>query len=130
LPDSGLPMLLLDGGGIAAVAGLNFAAMAVTNEAAAEAEEPGVQALLFDDLDGHRRAIALAVIDRVEPIATDTIRFTAGALRLAIGGTTVPLHLVGDLGNRAEVPVLRLTDGERCQRRWRRHAAADRSPAS
>ncbi len=112
LPDSGLPMLLLDGGGIAAVAGLNFAATAVTDEAAVEPEEPGIQALLFDDLDGHRRAIALAVIDRVEPVATDAIRFTAGAMRLAIGGTTVPLYTLGDLSGRTEVPVLRLTDGE------------------
>lgn len=112
LPDSGLPMLLLDGGGIAAVAGLKFVTAPVDNDAAAEAEEPGVQALLFDDLDGQRRAIALAVIDRVEPVATAAIRFTAGAMRLAIGGTTVPLYMIGDLAGRTEVPVLRLTDGD------------------
>ncbi len=112
LPDSGLPMLLLDGSGIAAVAGLNFATLAVVEDAAVEAQEPGVQALLFEDLDGCRRAIALAVIDRVEPVPTATIRFTAGALRLTIGGITMPLVMVGDLAGRAEVPVLRLTDGE------------------
>jgi two-component system chemotaxis sensor kinase CheA len=112
LPDSGLPMLLLDGGGIAAVAGLNFATTAVCDDVATEAEGPGVQALLFDDLDGQRRVIALAVIDRVEPVPTDAIRFTAGAFRLAIGGITVPVHMVGDLTGRTEVPVLRLTDGE------------------
>ncbi len=112
LPDSGLPMLLLDGGGIAAVAGLKFVAAPVADDAAAEAEEPGVQALLFDDLDGQRRAIALAVIDRVEPVSTSAIRFTAGAMRLAIGGTTVPLYMLGDLAGRTEVPVLRLTDGD------------------
>ncbi len=112
LPDSGLPMLLLDGSGIAAVAGLNFVALAVADDAAAVVEEPGTQALLFDDLDGQRRAIALAVIDRVEPVATDAIRFTAGAMRLAIGGTTVPLHMLGELAGRTEVPVLRLTDGD------------------
>ncbi|RZM10831.1 MAG: chemotaxis protein CheA, partial [Sphingomonas sp.] len=50
LPDSGLPMLLLDGSGIAAVAGLNFVALAVADDAAAVVEEPGTQALLFDDL--------------------------------------------------------------------------------
>ncbi len=112
LPDSGLPMLLLDGGGIAAVAGLKFVTATIADDALAEPEEPGIPALLFDDLDGQRRAIALAVIDRVEPVACDAIRFTAGALRLAIGGTTVPLYLLGELGGRAQVPVLRLTDGD------------------
>jgi two-component system chemotaxis sensor kinase CheA len=112
LPDSGLPMLLLDGSGIAAVAGLAFAVAAVADDPSDEREEPGVQALLFDDLDGHRRAIALAVIDRVETVPAAMIRFAAGALRLAIDGATVPLYTIGELAGRREVPVLRLTDGE------------------
>ena len=112
LPDSGLPMLLLDGGGIAQAAGLRFASFAVVHEEAAADAVPGVQALLFDDLDGKRRVIALAVIDRVEPVATSAISFTAGAMRLAIGGAIVPLHLVGAIGERTEVAVLRLTDGD------------------
>ncbi|MEG3166023.1 Hpt domain-containing protein [Sphingomonas sp. PB2P19] len=112
LPDSGLPMLLLDGGGIAAVAGLVFVPKSLADDAAVEPEEPGVQALLFDDLDAHRRAIALAVIDRVDTVPVGMICFAAGAMRLTIDGTTVPLHIVGDLGARTEVAVLRLTDGE------------------
>ncbi len=111
LPDNGLPMLLLDAAGIAAVAGLRFtpvvAAAAVVEEAV-----PGVPALLFDDLDGQRRAIALAVIDRVEPVPTEAIRWSGGALRLSIGETIIPLHAVAELGARTEVAVLRLTDGE------------------
>lgn len=112
LPDSGLPMLLLDGAGIAHVAGLRFSALAVAHDEAAADSVAGVQALLFDDLDGKRRVIALAVIDRVEPVATSAISFTAGALRLAIGGAIVPLHSVGTIGDREEVAVLRLTDGD------------------
>jgi two-component system chemotaxis sensor kinase CheA len=112
LPDSGLPMLLLDGAGIAHVAGLRFSALAVAHDEAAADSVAGVQALLFDDLDGKRRVIALAVIDRVEPVATSAISFTAGALRLAIGGAIVPLHSVGVIGDREEVAVLRLTDGD------------------
>jgi two-component system chemotaxis sensor kinase CheA len=82
--------------------------------AAAVVEEvvPGVPALLFDDLDGQRRAIALAVIDRVEPVPTEAIRWSGGALRLSIGETIIPLHAVAELGARTEVAVLRLTDGE------------------
>ena len=111
LPDNGLPMLLLDAAGIAAVAGLRFTPVIA---AAASVEEvvPGVPALLFDDLDGQRRAIALAVIDRVEPVPTDAIRWSGGAMRLSIGDTIIPLHAVADLGARTEVAVLRLTDGE------------------
>ena len=111
LPDSGLPMLLLDGSGIAAAAGLQFQRALAHDETVAEIAAPGVRALLFDDLDGHRRVMALGVIDRVEPVSTDAIRLTAGRLRLAIDGSIVPLHTAADLGDRTTVPVLRLTDG-------------------
>ena len=111
LPDNGLPMLLLDASGIAAVAGLRFTPVVA---ASTEVEDvvPGVSALLFDDLDGCRRAIALAVIDRVEPVAVDAIRWSGGAMRLSIGDTIIPLHAVAAFGARTEVAVLRLTDGE------------------
>ncbi|RZM31573.1 MAG: hypothetical protein EOP67_32315 [Sphingomonas sp.] len=111
LPDNGLPMLLLDAAGIATVAGLRFAPVAV-NDSVEEVAVPGIPALLFDDLDGQRRAIALAVIDRVEPVPVDAIRRTAGAMRLTIGDTIIPVHAVGGFGDRTEIAVLRLTDGE------------------
>ncbi len=111
LPDNGLPMLLLDAAGIATVAGLRFAPVAV-NDSVEEVAVPGIPALLFDDLDGQRRAIALAVIDRVEPVPVDAIRRTAGAMRLTIGDAIIPVHAVGGFGDRAEIAVLRLTDGE------------------
>ncbi|MBC3942922.1 chemotaxis protein CheA [Sphingomonas albertensis] len=111
LPDNGLPMLLLDASGIAAVAGLRFTPVAAASTEA-EAVVPGVPALLFDDLDGCRRAIALAVIDRVEPVPVDAIRWSGGAMRLSIGDAIIPLHAVAAFGTRTEVAVLRLTDGE------------------
>jgi len=111
LPDNGLPMLLLDAAGIATVAGLRFAPV-VVNDAVEEVAAPGIPALLFDDLDGQRRAIALAVIDRVEPVPVDAIRRTAGAMRLTIGDAIIPVHAVGGFGDRTEIAVLRLTDGE------------------
>ncbi|KQM46662.1 chemotaxis protein CheA [Sphingomonas sp. Leaf208] len=111
LPDNGLPMLLLDAAGIATVADLRFAPVAV-NDAVEEVAVPGIPALLFDDLDGQRRAIALAVIDRVEPVPVDAIRRTAGAMRLTIGDAIIPVHAVGGFGDRTEIAVLRLTDGE------------------
>ncbi len=111
LPDNGLPMLLLDVSGIAAVAGLSFTPV-VAASTAVEEVVPGVPALLFDDLDGCRRAIALAVIDRVEPVPVDAIRWSGGAMRLSIGDAIIPLHAVAAFGTRTDVAVLRLTDGE------------------
>ncbi len=112
LPDSGLPMLLLDGAGIAAAAGLRFAPITIADTVDAEDVVPGIAALLFEDLDGHRRVLALAVIDRVEPVPTASICWSAGAMRLAVGEAIIPLHMVGDLADRTEVAVLRLTDGD------------------
>ncbi len=112
LPDSGLPMLLLDMAGIASAAGLVFTHAADETDDAEAVADTGISALLFEDLDGERRAIALSVVDRVEKVASDTIRHTAGRARLAIGGRIVPLHLVADIGTRAQTTVLRLTDGD------------------
>jgi two-component system chemotaxis sensor kinase CheA len=111
LPDSGLPMLLLDVAGVAQVAGLRFAAAEPVREKVVE-EHRGVSALLFLDLDGRRRAIALACVDRVETVSADAIRLTAGRLRLAIDGRIVPLHAVSEVADGLTATVLRLTDGD------------------
>jgi two-component system chemotaxis sensor kinase CheA len=112
LPDSGEPMLLLDGAGIAAAAGLSFTREVVDAEPEAEAvAEPVMAALLFLDLDGARRAVPLAAVDRVEPANTHDIHFTAGELRLSVEGRIVPLAAQGTLDGRDSISILRLTDG-------------------
>jgi two-component system chemotaxis sensor kinase CheA len=112
LPDSGRPMLLLDGAGIAAAAGLHFTREACAGETAeAQAAEPGQRALLFLDLDGARRAVPLAAVDRVEPADVQHIHFTAGELRLSVEGRLIPLAAQGGLDGREAVSILRLTDG-------------------
>jgi two-component system chemotaxis sensor kinase CheA len=110
LPDSGLPMLMLDAAGIAAVAGLRFVPAEVVEMAEAE-QAPAVRALLFDDLDGRRRAVALAVVDRVETVAVEAIQDRAGRLRLVTDTAIIPIHLCGAIGPRSHTAVLRLTDG-------------------
>ncbi|KQM65660.1 chemotaxis protein CheA [Sphingomonas sp. Leaf17] len=112
LPDSGLPMLLLDMAGIACAAGLVFTQAIDDADEAEAVADPGISALLFEDLDGERRAIALAVVDRVEKVSSDAIRHTAGRPRLAIGDRIIPLHLIGDIGSRTQTTILRLTDGD------------------
>ncbi len=111
LPDSGLPMLLLDGAGIAKLAGLSFDQVVAEEAEVEQAEAPGVAALLFDDLDGRRRVIPLAAIDRVEQVEAAAVRHSAGRLRIAIGSTLIALHAVADHSLRPVLTVLRLTDG-------------------
>ncbi|GAA0301114.1 hypothetical protein GCM10009087_08610 [Sphingomonas oligophenolica] len=112
LPDSGLPMLLIDCAGVAAVAGLQFGREIVTDDALVEAEAPSVSALLFDDLDGVRRLVPLAIIDRIEPIPVEAIKFSAGRLRLSTEGRIIPLAAQGEWATRPIVSVLRLRDGD------------------
>ena len=109
LPDSGLPMLLLDGAGIATTAGLCFDDRETTRDQE-EGEMAGISALLFEDLDGCRRAIALACVDRVETVPADAIRLTAGRLRLAIGGHIIPLYAVTNDVQGESATILRLAD--------------------
>ena len=111
LPDSGRPMLLLDGAGLATVAGIRFERIAAPVEAEREAVEPGLAALLFEDVDGQRRLIALAAVDRVETVPAAAIRLTGGRRLLALGDRSVPVHLAAPLGDRVAVTVLRLNDG-------------------
>lgn len=112
LPDSGLPMLLLDCAGLARVAGLDFSRdlSEAFGDAVETPEAPGLPALLFDDLDGVRRAVPLAAVDRVEQISAAQVRHAAGSTRLAIDGRILPLAMQGQLDGREKLSVLRLKD--------------------
>ncbi|UZK66519.1 chemotaxis protein CheA [Sphingomonas sp. M1-B02] len=113
LPDSGLPMLMLDSAGMAQVAGLHFARDGVDrfDEEVAVHEVPGVPALLFADLDGMRRAVPLGAVDRVEQVDPSTVRFAAGRFRVTIEGRILPLATQGEIEGRTQLSVLRLKDG-------------------
>ncbi|WP_447725329.1 chemotaxis protein CheA [Sphingomonas koreensis] len=112
LPDSGRPMLLLDCGGIARDAGLQFVHDVLAEEEEdAEEEAPGVQALVFIDLDGARRAVPLGVVDRIEQVDGDAIRHAAGRMRLTIDGRIIPLAARCDVRDVAVWSILRLKDG-------------------
>ncbi|RJF85487.1 chemotaxis protein CheA [Sphingomonas cavernae] len=114
LPDTGRPMLLLDPAGIAETSGI----LAITFdddtviEAVREADaDERVSMLLFRDLDGAERAVRLAVVERIEEVASAQIRFAAGRLRLSIDGRIIPLVSFDTLAERDSVGVLRLNDG-------------------
>ncbi|MCW6534542.1 MULTISPECIES: chemotaxis protein CheA [Sphingomonas] len=101
LPDSGHPMLLLDAAGLAEVAGLRFSRIDRVEEEAppAAVEEAGIEALLFEDIDGRRRAIPLAAISRIEPLPAASVHQAAGQHWLSSGGA--PVRLVSAVALRA-----------------------------
>ena len=114
LADDGRPILLLDPAGLAACAGVD---LAQPDEAAASpdpesvAVRPEVPMILFNALDGSRRAVRLALVERIEDVPVSAIAKTGGRLRVAIGEGIVPLagcpaEMSGD-----KLRVLRLTDG-------------------
>ncbi|TKD50902.1 chemotaxis protein CheA [Sphingomonas baiyangensis] len=112
LPDSGRPMLLLDCAGLATAAGLRFhRETSEPHDAHAEAEREGLPVLMFRDLDGVRRAVPLAILDRIEQATPEAVQMTAGRLRLAIDGQLLPLASAGSIPEDRGFAVLRLRDG-------------------
>ncbi len=116
LADDGSPILLFDPAGIAKVGGVKLEAhdrAARIVEAAAETVSEDTPVLLFRGLDGGRRVMRLAVVDRIEEVPAATIRPGAGQLRVQLGETILPLAGVnGDLPTE-KVRLFRLNDGAR-----------------
>lgn len=115
LPDSGVPVLLLDISGIAEAAGVRAEdEEPVTAQPAAEAIEPEalVQTLLFRGFDGVRRGVRLGLVERIEDVSGDRVRFAGGRLRIAIDDQILPLAGFEIMADRPSLKILRLTDGD------------------
>jgi two-component system chemotaxis sensor kinase CheA len=69
--------------------------------------------LLFRGLDGARKALRLAVVDRIEEVPAANVRETAGQLRVQVGDVILPLAgaAPSDIGE-GRVRLFRLNDGE------------------
>jgi two-component system chemotaxis sensor kinase CheA len=106
LPDDGAPVLLLDCVAIAARAGLQLERQALVPVQAPAPEAP--RALLFEDVDGARRLVALDAVDRIERVAPGAVRAVAGALWLTAEGRSVPVWNAHDVGADAVAAVLRI----------------------
>ncbi|HEV2568305.1 chemotaxis protein CheA [Sphingomonas sp.] len=116
LPDSGVPMLMLDAAGLADRAGVQAEEEDVLAGIEAETvEDKGelVSTLLFKDLSGRRRGIRLGVVERLEDVPAEQVAFSAGRLRAAIDGRLLPLLGADEtlLAGDAPVKLLRLSDG-------------------
>jgi len=113
LADDGRPVLVLDPGGIAKAAQLHFEAAEAERlrpEAVVDAvaETP---MLLFRTLDGGARAVPVPLVERIEDVAVEAVRFSAGMLRVALGERIVPLAGCAAPPDAAKLRILRLTDG-------------------
>ena len=115
LADDGSPILLMDPAGIAEVGGIKLETL---ERAARIAEAPAAPVsketpvLLFRGLDGGRRALRLAVVDRIEVVDASAVKEAAGQLRVQVGDTILPLAgaNAGDIGDE-KVRLFRLNDG-------------------
>jgi two-component system, chemotaxis family, sensor kinase CheA len=114
LADDGSPILLFDPAGLAEVGGVKLEAQesaARVAQGPSAAAEKSVAVLLFRGLDGARRALRLAIVDRIEEVPVSAIKPGAGQLRVQLGEAILPLAGVnGELGE-DKVRVFRLNDG-------------------
>jgi two-component system, chemotaxis family, sensor kinase CheA len=114
LADDGSPILLFDPAGLAEVGGVR---LEVQERTARIAEGPAVvtaanpPVLLFRGLDGGRRALRLAVVDRIEEVPAASIRPGAGQLRVQLGETILPLAGINGAVPEDKVRLFRLNDG-------------------
>ncbi|MDQ3472076.1 MAG: chemotaxis protein CheA, partial [Pseudomonadota bacterium] len=115
LADDGSPILLFDPAGLAQVGGIKLEMQERTARVAEGPAAVAVQAtavLLFRGLDGGRRALRLAVVDRIEEVPASAIKMGAGQIRVQLGEAILPLAGVnGDLPDE-KIRVFRLNDGQ------------------
>lgn len=114
LADDGSPILLFDPAGLAEVGGVKLETL---ERSARIAEGPTVHGaaatsvMLFKGLDGVRRAIRMAVVERIEEVPAAAIARSAGRLRVQLGEAILPLAGVGDGALGEKVRLFRLNDG-------------------
>jgi two-component system chemotaxis sensor kinase CheA len=115
LADDGSPILLFDPAGLAEVGGVKLEAherAARIAEASAARVSKATEVLLFRGLDGARRALRLAVVDRIEEVPASAIKKAAGQLRVQLGAAILPLAgaSTAEFGD-GKVRLFRLNDG-------------------
>jgi two-component system chemotaxis sensor kinase CheA len=115
LADDGSPILLFDPAGLAQVGGIKLETLERASriaEAPVAADSRSTAVLLFRALDGSRRALRLAVVDRIEEVPAKAVKTAAGQLRVQVGDSILPLAGAADakFGD-DKVRLFRLNDG-------------------
>jgi two-component system chemotaxis sensor kinase CheA len=116
LADDGSPILLFDPAGLAEVGGVKLEVQErsarIAEGSAAKTGPVNAPVLLFHSLSGARRALRLAVVDRIEEVPVSAVREAAGQLRVQVGDSILPLAgaTASELGD-TKLRVFRLNDG-------------------
>ena len=117
LADDGSPILLFDPAGLAQVGGVRLEAheraARIAEGPVADASVQLTELLLFRGLDGDRKAMRLAVVDRIEEVSSKAIKKAAGQLRVQLGEAILPLAGVGEAALPEKVRLFRINDGSR-----------------
>ena len=113
LPDNSRPMLLLDVAGIAAAANVRRD-QSVAEEAPVEKRKvkAALPTLMFRDLDGVVRGVRLALVERIEDVATASVIETGGVQMVPLQGRLTKLHSASALPASERLRLLRLSDGD------------------
>ena len=115
LADDGSPILLLDPAGLAEVGGVKLESVERAARIAVDPETKqarSTEVLLFRGLDGSRKAIRLALVDRIEEVEPKAIRKAAGQLRAQVGEAILPLAgATKDQLGTGKVRLFRVNDG-------------------
>ncbi len=117
LPDNGKPMLLLDASGLASTIGSIEGNIAFHN-LEKEAVEPVVETegsisvLLFETMDGRRRALPLSIVDRMEDVPSSQIYKISDYLVVNVDGKS--FELLEEVRNPEDtmIKMLRISDGQ------------------
>ncbi len=116
LSDDGSPVLLLDVSGVAIAGGLNLdvqdrAARAIEADHR-DLRAPGPPVLLFRGFDGRRKAMRMAIVDRIEEVGPEAISAGDDRMRVVLGESILPLAgLEAGCAPESAFKLFRLCDG-------------------
>jgi two-component system chemotaxis sensor kinase CheA len=112
LPNSGLPILVIDVLGVARLVGLNVDRAEVVPLTLVPAKSPTISVLSFIGLDGQPWGVRTAMVERIEDVARESFTVRAGDAFVVLDGVLVPAVLDGELPATDQIALLRLTDGK------------------
>jgi two-component system, chemotaxis family, sensor kinase CheA len=112
LPDSGVPVLVLDPAGIAARAGIESERRHSAVGAVERVSEKAASLLLFVGLDGQRRAVRTLQVAHIDDVDADDFVTHGAHAYVALADDLVLAVVDGDLPKSGPVALLRLGSGE------------------
>jgi two-component system, chemotaxis family, sensor kinase CheA len=113
LPDTGAPVLVIDVVGIAAKAGVEIGEDRRSDTPDLEAAVlPSASMLIFEGLDGERRAIRAMHVDHIDDVDVGDFVQRGAAAFVNLDGTLCSAILDGDLPDAGQIAMLRLSVDE------------------